>query len=185
MDRQLLLLGLLRMERMHTYQLNDLLERRLNYITDLKKSTAYYILKKLAESGDVIDQTERQGNRPERRVYEITPQGEDHFTELLAHNLGIFQPPTFADEIGVLFMHQLPADQVHAALEKKREAAQAELEKLGEHVDHGPASPVQYVIEHRRAHLRIDLEWIDRLLARSEAALTGEKPLAKTGSGRQ
>jgi DNA-binding PadR family transcriptional regulator len=176
MDRQLLLLGLLGMQKMHGYQLNDFLDRRLSFITDLKKSTAYYTLGKLAEKSYVSEERERQGNRPERRVYELTEKGADRFHDLLHANLGRFHRTFFRDDIGVLFMSQLPAEEVHAALLKKRQEAQAALEAIGSHVDHDPDSPVQYVIEHQRAHLCTDLAWIDRLLARTAAALSGEQP---------
>ncbi len=176
MDRQLLLLGLLKMQKMHGYQLNDFLDQRLSFITDLKKSTAYYTLGKMAKQHYVSEETERQGNRPERHVYELTDKGAGHFYELLVANLKRFHHTFFRDDIGVLFMSQLSAQEVHAALLQKREQAQAALEAIGSQVDHDPDSPVQYVIEHQRAHLRTDLEWIDRLLARTEAALSDEKP---------
>jgi DNA-binding PadR family transcriptional regulator len=176
MDRQLLLLGLLRIQKMHGYQLNDFLDRRLHFITDLKRSTAYYTLGKLAEQAYISEETERQGNRPERRVYKLTEKGAGRFHDLLRANLGRFHRTFFRDDIGVLFMSQLPAGEVHAALLKKRQEAQAALEAIGSHVDHDPDSPVQYVIEHQRAHLRTDLAWIDRLLARTAAALAGDEP---------
>jgi DNA-binding PadR family transcriptional regulator len=176
MDHELLLLGLLQMQKMHGYQLNDFLDRRLGFITDLQKSTAYYTLGKLAKQHCVSKETERQGNRPERHVYELTGQGAQRLVDLLRANLGLFHPAFFGDDIGVLFMSQLPAKEVHAALLHKREQAQAALANLGSEVDHDPDSPVQYVIEHRRAYLRSELAWIDQLLARTAAALSGEQP---------
>lgn len=176
MNRQLLLLGLLRIQKMHGYQLNDFLERRLRFITDLKKSTAYYTLDKLAQEGYVSCYTEREGNRPERRVYELTDRGAAHFYELLIANLHHFHQTFYPDEIGVLFMNHCSPEKVHAALQEKRAQAEAELATIGSEVDHDADSPVQYVIEHRRAHLRADLDWIDQLLARTSAALSGEQP---------
>ena len=49
MERQLLLLGLLRREDMHGYRLNEFIERDMAFCTDVKKPTAYYLLDKLAE----------------------------------------------------------------------------------------------------------------------------------------
>jgi DNA-binding PadR family transcriptional regulator len=174
-QRELLLLGLLRMESMHGYQLNDFLEQRLAFITDLKKSTAYYTLDKLAQEGYVTRHTEREGRRPERRVYELAEKGMARFHQLLEENLSRFHRTFYDDDIGVLFMSHLSPNQVCDALLKKRAEAQASLQAIGTQVDHEPDSPVQYVIEHLRAHLRTDIEWIDQLLARTEAASSGDK----------
>jgi DNA-binding PadR family transcriptional regulator len=50
MDRQLLLLGLLRRQEMHGYQLNEFIEEKMHSCIDLKKPTAYYLLDKLAQA---------------------------------------------------------------------------------------------------------------------------------------
>ena len=181
-NRELLLLGLLRMEAMHGYQLNDFIEHRLRFITDLNKSTAYYTLDKLARDGYVSRRTEREGNRPERTVYEITDSGSARFHELLAANLAAFHATFDDDDIGVLFMSQLTARDVHAALLRKHAQVREALDAIGSHVDHAPDSPVQYVIEHRRVHLRADLAWIERLIERAAAALDGEQPWPATAT---
>jgi DNA-binding PadR family transcriptional regulator len=133
-------------------------------------------LDKLAQKGYVSRHTEREGRRPERRVYKLTEKGIIRFHELLKRNLGHFHRTFYSDDIGVLFMGHLSVQDVHEALLEKRAEAQAALQTVGSQIDHDPDSPVQYVIEHLRAHLRTDLEWIDRLLSRTEAAITGDKP---------
>ena len=69
MDRQLLLLGLLRREEMHGYQINEFIEEKMHFCIDLKKPTAYYILDKLAQQKYVAVEREQAGNRPPRRSY--------------------------------------------------------------------------------------------------------------------
>ncbi|MEI6045972.1 MAG: PadR family transcriptional regulator [Chloroflexota bacterium] len=164
MDRRILLLGLLRMQEMHGYQLNDFIDRRLDFVTDLKKPTAYYILDKLCKDGYVREATEQAGNRPERKVYYITPEGEECFQTLLRQNLATFEQAYYADDLGLVFMHSLAPQEVRTALEKKvvqikREIAQ--LEELPAH--NGPNDPVRLVLKHKIAHLQVDLEWINSL----------------------
>ena len=46
-ERELLLLGVLRKREMHGYQLSEFLEAHLGMFFDLKKATAYNLLRKM------------------------------------------------------------------------------------------------------------------------------------------
>ena len=167
MDRILLLLGLLRTQEMHGYQLNEYIDRQMAFCVDLKRSTAYYLLDKLCREGYVSQETEREGNRPERRVFQITPAGEARFQVLLRTNLASFQPPTYAEDIGVMFQQHLPSDEVRALLQQRRAgvlARREEIEGLGAGlpVSHGS------LIEHHLLHLDAELAWVDALIARHQ-----------------
>jgi DNA-binding PadR family transcriptional regulator len=168
MDRQLLLLGLLRAQEMHGYQLNEFIDEQMNFCVDLKRSTAYYLLDKLCREGHVAEEVEREGNRPERRVYRITLAGEVRFQELLRQNLATYVPPVYAEDIGVIFEHQLAADESLRLLSARREAIKlhrARLEAL--HINLPPSHTA--VIEHHLLHLDAEITWVDRLIAaRSE-----------------
>ena len=48
MDDKLLLLGILRRQEMHGYQLFEFIDRDLAACTNLKKPTAYYLLNRMA-----------------------------------------------------------------------------------------------------------------------------------------
>ena len=87
-DRELLLLGLLRQSGMHGYRIVEFIERDLAVCTDLKKSNAYFLLDKMAQGGLVTWAEEREGNRPPRRTYQITPAGETQFQKLLRAESG-------------------------------------------------------------------------------------------------
>lgn len=164
MDRQLLLLGLLLGEKMHGYQLNDYIEHTLGFCTDLKKSTAYYTLGKLEEEGYVRQEVEQEGNRPQRRVYEVTPAGRDYFFELLRANLSHFSRPTYADDMGLAFMDQLPVKEVRPLLVQKRDQARAVLDHLRQVSAH--EGSLQTVIEHNTIHLEAEIAWLGDLLER-------------------
>jgi DNA-binding PadR family transcriptional regulator len=47
-ERALLLLGVLRVQSQHGYQINEFIERTLGRVTDMKKPTAYAILERLS-----------------------------------------------------------------------------------------------------------------------------------------
>jgi DNA-binding PadR family transcriptional regulator len=173
MERQLLLLGILRAQKMHGYQLNEFLERHFDFITELKAPTAYYLLDKLAADGYVQTHQEQVGNRPQRRVYEITPRGEEHFFELLRISLRGHELPTYADEVGMAFMGELPSGEVAGYLAEKRATVAADLERLATigarlGVNSGETASVRLVLDHHMAMVRAELDWLDALLKRME-----------------
>jgi DNA-binding PadR family transcriptional regulator len=172
MERQLLLLGVLRAQKMHGYQLNDFLERHYDFVTDLKPSTAYYLLDKLAADGYVVMHQEQVGNRPQRRVYEITPKGESYFLDLLRHNLRGRDKPMYGDEVGLAFLSELAGDEVRSYLDEKLALLREELEQLKnvEMVMRGGANADVYVtLDHHIRLVEADLGWWQQFAARMTA----------------
>lgn len=167
MDRELLLLGLLRREDMHGYQLHAFIEENMASCTDLKKSTAYYLLDKMTERGWLEPDEEQAGNRPARRVYRITPAGEAHFQRLLRHNLMHYHEATFTGNIGLAFMDELPSDEALALLKQRRD----ELQDLVLTLDGVPVhrGSLQLMIEHQQHHLHAELSWLNSLIDRLSA----------------
>ncbi len=91
MERKLLLLGLLYSHEMHGYQLNEVLDTHLGTSIQLKKPTVYKLLNQMATDGWLTFREEREGNRPNRRVYAITEQGGEVFQRLLRETAGRLQ----------------------------------------------------------------------------------------------
>jgi DNA-binding PadR family transcriptional regulator len=169
MERQLLLLGVLRAQKMHGYQLNEFLERHFDFITNLKAPTAYYLLDRLAADGYVQAYQEQVGNRPQRRVYEITPKGEAYFAELLRQNLRNCALPSYADEVGLAFLNDLPGPEARACLLEKRTQVEAELTRLSAvqerlRANEDETRPVQLALDHHLTLIRAELAWLDALL---------------------
>ena len=165
MDNTLLVLGLLKLQEMHGYHLGDLIDKRLSYLTDLKKPTLYHLLAKLEVAGDVAQSVSREGNRPERRTYRLTARGAERFADLLRRNLQDAPAAYFADDIGLLFLSELPAAEARACLDQKRAgiaqrmaAMQAALER------HTPGTPAYFTLQHHVLHLRAESAWLDGLL---------------------
>jgi DNA-binding PadR family transcriptional regulator len=169
MDRQLLLLGLLRQGNSYGYELHQFIEDNLSFCTDLKKSTAYFLLDKMQAEGWIAEETEHVGNRPPRRVYRLLPAGEAAFHDMLRQSLSEYVPATFSGDAGVAFIDTLdPADAL-AGLTIRRSALTARLEHASQAPDH--SGSMQWVIEHQTRHLCAELEWLDELIARVESRL--------------
>jgi len=166
MIKQLLLLGVLMNGKMHGYRLNEYVKHVMSFYTDLKKSTVYYILNQLEKDGYVSYELEREGKRPERRIYELTDKGNAYFYELLRDSLSSYAQTSFGDDIAVSFIDSLPPNEVRELLIGKRQKIKDQLKTYKEIGDHDGS--LQYVIKHSIAHLETDISWVDGILKEIE-----------------
>ena len=164
MNRELLLLGLLRQSEMHGYKIIEFIERDLAMCTDLKKPTAYFLLDKMAHNGWISWTEEREGNRPPRRTYQITTDGEVVFQKLLRESLVNYDPIKFADDIAFAFADNLPQAELLDLLQQRRSALLSLIDALKLAPTH--QGFVQFVIDHQRVHLESELRWMDELQER-------------------
>ncbi len=164
MDRELLLLGLLRQEDMHGYQLHEFINRNMSSCVDLKKPTAYYLLEKMVDSGWINEIQEQEGNRPPRNVFQLTHEGEATFQRLLRENISTYHSTKFADDIGLAFLDALTHDEAKTLLNTRRESIVSELAQAQLIPQHSGSS--QLVIDHLVHHLQSELEWLDKVIAK-------------------
>jgi DNA-binding PadR family transcriptional regulator len=136
----------------------------LGTTVELKKPTAYRLLNKMAEDGWVTYREEQEGNRPPRRVFAISPEGEAAFQRLLRECLADYQPIVFPGNIGLLFLPGIPPQEALDLLQKRRGTVKAVLETVSSHPGHDEGS--EYVLMHQKRHLLIELDWLDELMAR-------------------
>jgi DNA-binding PadR family transcriptional regulator len=164
MEKKLLLLGLLLGQEMHGYQLNEMLEQNPATPISIKKSNGYKLLNDMEKDGWVTHRQEKEGNRPQRRVYTVTEVGEEAFFGLLRENLSTQPSPEFPSVVGLDFMYMLPVEEATSLLEKKHELADEKFQQLDGTSD-----------EIRQSHLSTDYlhhfyarekEWINEIIAR-------------------
>jgi DNA-binding PadR family transcriptional regulator len=167
MDRELLLLGILREQEMHGYELHEFIDKNLASCTDMKKSTAYYLLKKMEEAGLISQETRQEGNRPPRQDYHLTPAGETEFQRLLRANLAHYSTAYFTGDIGLVFLDQLEPEEALSLLNSRRAELAEEL-AAAERIPSRPGHPsgLQLVFDHLVYHLRAELAWTDSLVNR-------------------
>jgi DNA-binding PadR family transcriptional regulator len=131
MDRQLLLLGLLRQEDMHAYQLYEHLKPGAGRPISLKKATGYDLLRRMEKEGWIASREEKVGNRPLRRVYTITPDGEGAFQRLLRERLGQYPKPELPAAVSLAFVRQLPRTVALGLLQRRRQKVRALADEVG------------------------------------------------------
>ncbi len=164
MNRELLLLGLLHRQEMHGYELQEFINTRLSSCTDMKKATAYYLLKKMEAEGWLVQETTQEGNRPPRQVYSLTEAGERAFQRLLREHLAAYHPAYLQDDISLAFLDTLPVEEARQLLSERRAILQSKVESANQLAAH-PGS-LALVLEHWRHHLNAELAWLDSVLER-------------------
>jgi DNA-binding PadR family transcriptional regulator len=164
MERELLLLGMLREVEMYGYQINEMIQTTLGSSIKLTKPTAYRILHSLAEKGMISFREEKEGNRPTRRVYKITKAGREHFKDLLKQSLGEFRPMENVNAFGFAFIDEIPAREARSLLENRCEKLSRALDNFFE--DDTQYENYQLVVENQILHLSAELEWLKDVIAR-------------------
>jgi DNA-binding PadR family transcriptional regulator len=104
MTKQLLLLGLLRSQKLHGYGLIDYLHTHSTGGAAIGKSNAYRLLGVMEKKGLITSHIERDSNRPERHVYEVTAEGEAFFHQGLLDELA---RDATADQPGIALLNYL------------------------------------------------------------------------------
>lgn len=172
MERKLLLLGLLRSGEMHGYQLNEFIDSHLESAVQLKKPTAYRLLNRMADDGWVSYKEEREGNRPPRRVFAITPEGEAAFQRMLRESLAAYEATVFHGNIGMLFLGAILPAEASELLRARRASVEKVMQQVESHEAHGESSSI--LLLHQARHLATELEWLDEVIARLESGSQGQ-----------
>jgi DNA-binding PadR family transcriptional regulator len=170
-ERALLLLGVLMTQRRHGYQINDFIERRLCQVVSMKKPTAYALLDRLAAAGHISVSIEQEGNRPPRKVYTVTGSGRALFGELLQRNLASLDAPTFAGDIGLMFLNHLPLPEAIACLRQRLARLDALLADSAAVPPHGGSLTLNLALDHVTTLRRADRAWLGATIARLEEEL--------------
>jgi DNA-binding PadR family transcriptional regulator len=168
--KKLLLLGLLRGQKLHGYGLMEYLNSHGSGGSAIGKSNAYRLLRVLEADGLIRSWTERDGNRPERHVYEVTDAGEALFQQLLLESLA---EDATADQPGIAVLNYLDTLEPAAAAEQlqKRRDCVAErhdgLANLPDDVLH-----LHPALDLNLHQAEVEIKWLDAKLAelREQAA---------------
>ena len=168
MERELLLLGLLRQTEMYGYQINEFIDAHLGSSINLTKPTAYRLLQNMAEQGWVSFREEKVGKRPTRRIYTLTERGDEQFQEMLKVCLGQFQPAEQTSTVCLAFLDTFPPKEALPLLEKRRGAINELLASMKSDDSHHGA--FQHIIDHQIRHLETDLEWLSEVISHLESS---------------
>jgi DNA-binding PadR family transcriptional regulator len=156
---------------MHPYEISSTLrERGKEASIKLNYGSLYAVVESLVKHGLVRPrETVREGRRPERTIYEITPAGRDEFEDWLAELLSTPAKEFTSLEAGLSLMAGLPPDEVARLLGARADRLQIDLTTLdGMHeVARGRGLPDLFLVEslYRRAMVSAELDFVAQLAA--------------------
>ncbi len=174
MSTRLVILGILRRQPLHGYEIKQIIEEEMGDWTAIAFGSIYFALDKLAEEGLIKKvATKQEGHRPSRSVFEITAAGQAEFVRLLREVWQNVERPYYAIDIGIGFMEALPLKEIKGYLRQRVAHLEASLDYLNAHQQEQMARPevppiAAVVFEHSRTHAEAELAWTRTLLAKVE-----------------
>jgi DNA-binding PadR family transcriptional regulator len=125
-------LGSLSERPMHPYEISTLLRARgKDQSIKLNYGSLYSVVAALEKNGFVEAlETIREGNRPERTVYQVTAAGQEEFVDWLTELLGTPSREFHPLEAGLAYLPGLPPDRVVELLEQRVKAVDTEIEQI-------------------------------------------------------
>jgi DNA-binding PadR family transcriptional regulator len=170
MNVRLLVLGLLRRQPMHGYELNRLaVEHRIESWSGVLPGSVYHALKGLERDGLIAPARDQSGGSRGRVVYGITAAGRKALVELAR---AAFAEPirSFPTDLygGLIHADQIPPAEVDALSGRQIEELEAEIARWTEaRPMKGPLAPeVDALYQNGLDHLELDLALLRRLRVR-------------------
>jgi DNA-binding PadR family transcriptional regulator len=188
---ELAVLGLLKEQPMHGYQLSRDLGESLGGLWRVSFGSLYPTLRRLERDGAIESEAGDERGARRKKVYRITPKGEGVFLELLQETPQDTQTEDARFRMRLAFFRYLAPETRIRLLERRRQALQQRLTTIAGSLRAGRDRTDDYgraLIEHNRSVTESDISWLDQLIAaertrnagglkRRRAALKG-----KTGS---
>ena len=184
MSLEYAILGFLNYRPLSGYDLKKVFDNSVRHFWPADQSQIYRTLAKLAEHGYVEQETVRGLDRPDRKEYRITPAGQEALRTWLLNPLPS-QDTRIAELIQIFFAGQLTDEQVITLFERLAAEARAVLDAYDRipqpaRADDQTMGPQrerffwQLTLEYGLASARMDLEWLESVIARIRA---GELPV--------
>jgi DNA-binding PadR family transcriptional regulator len=165
---EIAVLALLREAPMHPYQMRRLLQlRHKDEILALKGGSLYHAIRRLAQNGLIeIEKTGREGKRPVRTTYRITPAGAKAFLDVLRRIVAT--PGREASECmtAMSFLVHLKPSEARRLLERRARNLEEEIARINSGLTHAKAYVDRINLiesEYLRAVLKAERAWVQAL----------------------
>lgn len=154
----------------HGYMLMQKVEQQISDFAKIKLPTLYYHLDKLNEKEYISATYEKDGNRPEKTVYSITPNGEKYFYELLkklqAEELKLELP---FDGV-IFFQDRIDKNEFGQSIKSAILSIEAKLNRVIAHrqdvlcvIPEAGKSGTIAIFNHHIYHLEAELKWLKEI----------------------
>ncbi len=168
-NAELAILSLVAEGPRHGYQIEQVIEQRgMREWTEVGFSSIYYLLNKLEKDGLVEGRTERQAGRgPARKVYHITPAGEEGLRAGVLDALSAPRRYYSPLQLGLANLPRISHAEALSALGQYRDGLAARLEHV--EATRERQQPLPYFVDAMFSHsitmIEAELRWIKQLTA--------------------
>ena len=161
---ELAILGLLKEQPMHGYQLNRELSEQLGGLWRVSYGSLYPSLRRLERQGAITSEPGTGARR--KTVYAITPEGERLFLELLEETPQENQTEDARFRVRLAFFRYLPPETRVRLLERRRQALETRLDDVKAHLrDSATTDDYQRaLLDHARVGTESDIAWLTDLI---------------------
>ena len=166
-DQELILLGLLRQSPKHGYEIKVKVREILSLFAGVQLKSIYYPLRILEKKGLLSKSVVKEGKRPPRLVYCLTPKGKERFEMLLNKNLLDFKRPQFTLDLSLYFLGFLKPALARRRLEKRLEILgkiSSGIEGMLDSKEVKDSLPILRIMEHNLCLLRAESTFMGSLL---------------------
>lgn len=176
---ELAILGVLKEQPMHGYELRHYLSFIVGHIWQLSYGTLYPALRRLEKRGELTKQTIRDGRGPAKHVYALTPQGESSFLTMMEEVGSLTEiSDSHKFTLRLIFFRYLPSDKRRALLEQRLQFLRENRESLAE-MEEIPSSALD---RYRRTLIGYHAKQNADEIAFIESLLTEEEPVEEVCS---
>lgn len=165
--QELLLLGLLKGNPKHGYQIKKEIKGILSLFAGVDLKSIYYPLRVLEKRGLVAKRVSKAGFRPQRFVYELTKKGQGYFQELLAKSLLNFKRPQFSLDLSLYFLRYIKPNIAKRRLRARILILKRLLKSLGQMANSlkkKKSLSLIRILEHNRQMVEAEYRFLGRLI---------------------
>lgn len=147
-EQELLILGLLRESPKHGYEIK---KEIIALFGGIEAPSIYYPLKILEKRGLVMKKAAKQGRRPQRFVYQLTPKGENKFQDLLTSSFLNFKRPQFSLDLSLYFLDYMEPEVAKRRLRARMQLLEKLMKGLRQTVDSlqtKKSSSLAHILQH-------------------------------------
>jgi DNA-binding PadR family transcriptional regulator len=160
---------MLREHSMHPYEMQRIMhQRHTDELLALKRGSLYHAINQLERDALIAPiETSREGRRPERTVYQITPDGEDELAQWMRELLSmpVQEPSQFSAALA--FLLHIPPEDALEQLELRSVGLEAGIAAM-QAIERGVGAWVGRLsvleLEYQRALLEAELTWVHSLM---------------------
>ena len=165
MEKELILLGLLKEGARHGYELKRIIDEKISTFAPISAGSIYYTLKGLAKDGLVSMEKTRSGKYPEKEVYRVTKKGEEKFKELLEKTCFNIKRLYRSLDIVLYFMNYLKPEEVIDGLKNRTgqiKGAKEETKRISKKIRNEKYPYyIQAIAERNIRFMDEEIEWME------------------------